>query len=100
MNEIYEQGLCVDGGQGDLFFSEYPEELTAAQAVCFRCTVRIECLGAALENNEDWGVWGGVIFWDGQPYHRRRGRGRPSRIDQGLELEADVKELWRQVRSA
>ena len=100
MNEIYEQGLCVEGGQGDLFFSEYPEELTAAQAVCFRCTVRIECLEAALENNEDWGVWGGVIFWDGEPFYRKRTRGRPRKNDVGLPLEANRNELWELVRTA
>ncbi len=100
MNEIYERGLCVDGDQGDLFFSEHPDELTAAQAICFRCTVRIGCLEAALENNEDWGVWGGVIFWDGEPFYRRRTRGRPRKTEVGLPLEANRNELWDLVRSA
>ena len=100
MNAIYEHGRCVSSGQNDLFFSERPDELSVAQSICMECMVRLDCLEEALERQEDWGVWGGVIFWDGQPYHHRRGRGRPRRVDQGLELEADVGELWRQVRSA
>lgn len=100
VNEIYERGLCVEGGRGDLFFSEKPDELTAAQAICFRCTVRIGCLEAALENSEDWGVWGGVIFWDGEPFYRKRSRGRPRKADVGIPLEANRNELWDLIRSA
>jgi hypothetical protein len=48
----------------------------------------------------EWGVWGGVIFWDGQPFHRRRGRGRPSHADANLPLEADRSELLELVASA
>jgi WhiB family redox-sensing transcriptional regulator len=100
MKAIYDDGRCVASGQNDLFFSERPDELAQAQSICMECMVRLDCLEVALERKEAWGVWGGVIFWDGRPYHRRRGRGRPRRIEQGLELEADVNELWRQVRSA
>jgi hypothetical protein len=58
------------------------------------------CLQVALSEGHDWGVWGGVIFWDGQPFHRRRGRGRPSHSDKGLPLEADLSQLWELVKSA
>ncbi len=100
MNSIYEIGQCVSSGRNDLFFSERPEELAQAQAICMECAVRLDCLEVALERSEAWGVWGGVIFWDGEPFHRRRGRGRPRRSDRGLPLEADVNALWRAVRSA
>ncbi len=100
MNAIYQFGRCVASGKEDLFFSERPDELAQAQAVCLECVVRIDCLEVALERNEAWGVWGGVIFWDGQPYHRRRGRGRPRRSEQSAPLEADVDALWQEVRSA
>ena len=100
MNDIYEQGLCIEGGQGDLFFSEQPEDLAAAQAICFRCTERIGCLETALENNEHWGVWGGVIFWDGEPFYRKRTRGRPRKTEEQLPLEATRNELWDLVKSA
>jgi hypothetical protein len=39
-----------------------------------------------------------VIFWEGQPYYRRRGRGRPRREERNLPLEADVRELWALVQ--
>jgi hypothetical protein len=41
-----------------------------------------------------------VIFWDGQPFHRRRGRGRPSHAEANLPLEANRGELLELVKSA
>ncbi len=90
----------MGSGKDDLFFSDLPEELAAAQRLCGECSVRLLCLELALHRQEEWGVWGGVIFWDGRPYHRKRGRGRPGRGDQSLPLEADPEQLWATVRSA
>ena len=100
MNEIYEQGSCVGSGQNDLFFSDLPQELAQAQAICGGCPVQLPCLEQALANEEEWGVWGGLIFWEGQPYYRRRGRGRPRQAEQALPLAASPDELWQLVRSA
>ena len=100
MNDIYEYGRCVSSGQNDLFFSERVDEQASAQQFCMECSVRLDCLELALERGEAWGVWGGVIFWDGQPFYRKRGRGRPKRAEQGAALEAKVSELWQLVRSA
>jgi WhiB family redox-sensing transcriptional regulator len=98
VNEIYRRGTCVASGKHELFFSEDPAELALAQSLCAECPVRIHCLQAALEEGIEWGVWGGVIFWEGQPYYRRRGRGRPRRGERDLPLEADVGELWALVQ--
>ncbi len=100
LREIHESGRCSREGSHQLFFSEKPSELAQAQSICAGCAVRVKCLEIALENRHEWGVWGGVIFWDGQPYHRRRGRGRPRRVDAGLPLQADLPQLWEQVKSA
>ena len=100
LQEIQESGRCRTEGNHELFFSETPADLAAAQAICGRCPVRIDCLEVALREGHEWGVWGGVTFWDGQPYHRRRSRGRPRRSEAGLPLEADTRELWEQVKSA
>lgn len=100
MNSIYRSGRCRDGDNHHLFFSQQASELSAAQALCAQCPVRIACLELALEQGLEYGVWGGVIFWDGQPYHRKRGRGRPSRADAHLPVEADLDELQALVRSA
>lgn len=100
MNEIYSEGRCLSSGKSEFFFSESPTDLAAAQAVCGDCEVRVRCLEYALENAVEWGVWGGVIFWDGQAFYRKRGRGRPKRSDLNLPLEASLEDLQQQVRSA
>lgn len=100
MNEIYERGRCIDEGGHELFFSERASDLAAAQAICRGCEVRIACLENALESGAEWGVWGGVIFWDGQAYHRKRGRGRPRHSERHLPVEADIDDLRALVRSA
>lgn len=100
MHDIYRSGRCNDGENHHLFFSQRPAELAAAQDVCQACPVRIRCLELALEEGLEYGVWGGVIFWDGQAYHRKRGRGRPRRSDSHVPVEADRVELEALVRSA
>ena len=49
-------------GDADLWFAENPAELEQAKALCADCPIRRECLDAALEREEPWGVWGGEIF--------------------------------------
>jgi WhiB family redox-sensing transcriptional regulator len=100
LRQLQELGRCSGEGSHELFFSEKPAELAAAQRICGTCPVRVQCLEVALRDGHEWGVWGGVIFWDGQPYHRRRTRGRPRRSEAGLPIEADPGELWEQVKSA
>jgi len=55
-------------GNPDLWFAETP---AAA------CPVRRQCLAAALERAEPWGVWGGEIFERGAILSYKRPRGRP-----------------------
>ena len=98
MDDIHEQGRCLREGRHELFFSDEPGDLAAAQEICARCAVRIPCLEQALSAGVDWGVWGGVIFIDGQAFHRKRGRGRPRRGDGQRPLKADLDELWGSVR--
>lgn len=100
MNDIYRSGRCRDGRNHHLFFSQNASDLAAAQTICGQCPVRMRCLEMALEEGFEYGVWGGVIFWEGQAFHRKRGRGRP-RHDQGhLPVEADFDELRQLVQSA
>jgi WhiB family transcriptional regulator, redox-sensing transcriptional regulator len=100
VNQVLKNGSCVGSGQHELFFSERPDELAAAQAICAQCSVRMACLEMALEEGCDWGVWGGVIFWDGQPFHRKRARGRPRRSEMELPVAASRQDLLELVRSA
>lgn len=100
LRELHDKGLCTSEGSNDIFFSDDPAELARAQRICARCMMRVRCLETALSDGIEWGVWGGVIFWDGRPFHRRRGRGRPRRAEADLPLEADRSELLDEVRSA
>jgi WhiB family redox-sensing transcriptional regulator len=44
----------------DLFFPEKGESNRPAKAICARCPVRGECLEAALDRGENFGVFGGL----------------------------------------
>jgi WhiB family redox-sensing transcriptional regulator len=61
----------------DLWFAESPADLERAKALCAGCPIRHECLAAALQRAELWGVWGGEIFDRGSTVDRKRPRGRP-----------------------
>lgn len=61
----------------DLWFAEDPRDLERAKALCAECPIRRECLNAALERQEPWGVWGGEILDRGTVIARKRPRGRP-----------------------
>ena len=61
----------------DLWFAEAPADLQRAKTLCADCPIRRQCLTAALERAEPWGVWGGEIFERGSIVSRKRPRGRP-----------------------
>ena len=61
----------------DLWFAEDPRDLERAKQLCAECPLRRECLTAALERQEPWGVWGGEILDRGAIIARKRPRGRP-----------------------
>lgn len=65
------QGNCV-GVDPDLFFPEKGESAAEAKAVCAGCTVRTECLEAALARNERFGIWGGLSVKERRVVRRRR----------------------------
>jgi hypothetical protein len=48
---------CID--KTDIFYSELPEDVAVAKAICSECELRHACLSLALERGEAWGVWGG-----------------------------------------
>src|SRR5690349_6403373 len=64
-------------GDPDLWFAESPVDLERAKALCIDCPIRRECLAAALDRGEPWGVWGGEILERGTIVARKRPRGRP-----------------------
>ena len=68
-------------GDPDLWFAETPDGLERAKTLCASCPVRRQCLMAALERAEPWGVWGGEIFDRGAIVSCKRPRGRPRKDD-------------------
>jgi WhiB family redox-sensing transcriptional regulator len=64
-------------GDPDLWFADNPADVERAKQLCAECPIREECLAAALERGEPWGVWGGQIFERGVVIARKRPRGRP-----------------------
>lgn len=52
-------GLCAEVDP-ELFFPEKGGSVAYAKRVCRSCPVRPECLEYALENDERFGVWGGL----------------------------------------
>lgn len=44
----------------ETFFPEKGGSTREAKRICTQCTVRDECLSYALENDERFGIWGGL----------------------------------------
>ena len=70
---------CRDGAASltPLFFSESLDDIARAKAFCAGCVVREECLAAAVDRREPWGVWGGELLVNGKVRTHKRKRGRP-----------------------
>jgi WhiB family redox-sensing transcriptional regulator len=44
----------------EIFFGNTRDDERRAKAVCGTCSVRIDCLAAALVGRLDFGIWGGL----------------------------------------
>ncbi|TDC75691.1 WhiB family transcriptional regulator [Streptomyces hainanensis] len=55
----------------DLFFpdADHFERVAEAKRYCARCPVQQVCLDAALENNDRYGIWGGLTEEERDPLH-------------------------------
>ncbi len=69
--------LPCQEADADLWFADDPRDLERAKAMCADCPLRAQCLQAALDRAEPWGVWGGEIFERGAVIARKRPPGRP-----------------------
>lgn len=54
-----DKSLCAEIG-ADFWFPEQGESSRYAKETCARCPVQMECLAWALENNEQYGIYGGL----------------------------------------
>lgn len=70
MEDWKEQGKCwgkTTSPETDFWFPD-PEDdsdevrkskTSQAKAICYTCTVKEQCLRYAIENDEEYGIWGG-----------------------------------------
>lgn len=73
--EWMDQAECAKTGEPDAWFPESGDAYGHAIRTCHTCPVRDLCLQAALDNNEQHGIWGGLT-----PNERRElKRGNPPR---------------------
>ena len=61
---------CKGGGTDDLFVRGAAQN--RAKQMCAGCPVRSECLSEALDNQIEWGVWGGMTERERRALLRRR----------------------------
>ena len=67
------------GADPDAWYPEKggSEDSPWAKRICMACEVRTECLDAALERAEQWGIWGGMTRHERRAERRRRGMAPP-----------------------
>ena len=55
----------------EAFFPEKGGSTRDAKRICTQCTVRDECLEFALDNDERFGIWGGLSERERRKFRRR-----------------------------
>ena len=90
------RGACYGGGDTQSFFTNESKAVRVAQLICGTCPLeaRSACLEYALSTGMEYGVWGGILFWDGNAFYRKRPPGRPRADEAALPVEASKEELW------
>jgi WhiB family redox-sensing transcriptional regulator len=66
-----ERALCAQTDP-EAFFPEKGGSTRPAKSVCLACPVRAECLEYALDNDERFGVWGGLSEQERRRLQHRR----------------------------
>jgi len=69
--EDWASSAACRSAQPDELFVRGAEQ-NKAKLVCAGCTVRTECLAEALDNQIEWGVWGGMTERERRALLRRR----------------------------
>jgi WhiB family redox-sensing transcriptional regulator len=70
--EWQERALCAQTDP-EAFFPEKGGSTREAKRICSGCEVRVECLEYALENDERFGIWGGMSERERRKQRRRAG---------------------------
>ena len=67
-----ERALCAETDP-EAFFPEKGGSTRDAKKICSCCNVRTECLDYALQNDERFGIWGGLSERERRKLKRRAG---------------------------
>lgn len=70
MQEWTSRGACRQGNPDALFVQGAAQH--EAKVVCQRCPVRVACLADALDNQVEYGVWGGMTERERRSLLKRR----------------------------
>jgi WhiB family redox-sensing transcriptional regulator len=62
---------CIDTDQR-MFFPAQGDANRLARQMCASCPVRIPCLDYAVDNHEEFGIWGGTTPRERQAIRRRK----------------------------
>lgn len=97
------RGMAVKQQSSEVFFpteedargSRSVHVAKEAQAICFECPVRLDCLDYALRNDLRDGVWGGML-----PAQRERERRRRRKAGGRARFRASMSESAREVAEA
>lgn len=80
----HEQAACRNTRHPDVWYpdKEQTHTIRAAKMVCKQCPVRAECLQAAFDNGEPFGIWGGYTFEEREVIRRNNGipKNKPPQI--------------------
>ena len=57
--EWTKKALCAEVDP-NIFFPEIGENVSVVKKICKACDVREECLKFSLDNDERFGIWGGL----------------------------------------
>lgn len=86
------KGLCL-GEDPELWFAVGSGEATdrqirAAQRICDKCPVKTTCRDWAIENGQEYGVWGGLTEDELQAIKRKRNAAKKQPSTAGLPANA------------
>lgn len=70
-NEMWTNAALCQASKPDELFVRGAEQ-HKAKVVCGACPVRAECLAEALDNEIEWGVWGGLTERERRALLRKR----------------------------
>lgn len=69
-----ERALCAQVDP-EVFFPDKGGSTREAKKMCLTCDVRMDCLESALENDERFGIWGGLSERDRRKVKKGQTRG-------------------------